>query len=68
MFKCMCCGEDVIYCGLPVAHFGRVLPLQNQQDHARHGCGGGGLALAQEKFIVPLFDGKTILCIDVAVN
>jgi len=68
MFKCMCCGEDVIYCGIPSAHYGRVIPLQTLGTRDRHACGGGGLTLAHEAFIVPLYDGKTILCVEVGRN
>lgn len=67
--KCLYCAQEVIYAGIPVAHLGRVIPLQDEGGE-RHLCtnGRGGIALMQEQFIVPLYDGKLVIGMILSFN
>ena len=65
--KCPCCENEITYCGIPYAHFGRVLPVHEAKaPFERHGQGGFGLV--REQLIVPMYDGQLILCMDIGSN
>lgn len=62
---CGCCGKDVVYAGPPWAHFSDEVPVQDAAPpFAMHSV----FKLAHRQWVIPMYDGGLILCVDLCLN